>query len=201
MAQMYKVFLNNKCIYLTLESDPSVGRGGKVHQFYSVSALTETIEGFERDRKADCLYITGDPDKLIDLFPVINAAGGLVKKPNDQILFIFRYGKWDLPKGKMEEGESVSETALREVAEETGVTGLKITKELIPTFHTYKMDGKRVIKKTHWFEMTFADDSQILPQAIEDITVVKWLSQKDIPWAMRDSYASVIELLTTSGYL
>ena len=177
------------------------GEYPKVHQYYSMSDLYEAIDGFERDRKADNLYITGDPEQLINLFPVINAAGGLVKKPNDQILFIFRYGKWDLPKGKMEEGETVNETALREVAEETGVAGLKITKELIPTFHTYKMDGKRVIKKTHWFEMTFADDSQILPQAIEDITVVKWLNQKDIPWAMRDSYASVIELLTTSGYL
>jgi 8-oxo-dGTP pyrophosphatase MutT (NUDIX family) len=201
MAQMYKVFLNNKCIYLTQQGDSLAERGGKVHQYYSMSDLYEAIDGFERDRKADNLYITGDPEQLINLFPVINAAGGLVKKPNDQILFIFRYGKWDLPKGKMEEGETVSETALREVAEETGVTGLKITKELIPTFHTYKMDGKRVVKKTHWFEMSFVDDSLIQPQVIEDITVVKWLNQKDIPWAMRDSYASVIELLTTSGYL
>jgi len=198
---MYKVFLNNKCIYLTQEGDSLADRGGTVHQFHSVSALSEAIDGFERDRRADNLYVIGDPKELINLFPVINAAGGLVKKPNDQILFIFRYGKWDLPKGKMEEGETVSETALREVAEETGVSGLKITKELLPTFHTYRMEGKRVIKKTHWFEMTFADDSNILPQAIEDITVVKWLNQKDIPWAMRDSYASVIELLTTSGYL
>ncbi len=198
---MYKVFLNNKCIYLTQEADSLAERGGKVHQFHSISALSEAIDGFERDRKADSLCVIGDPDKLIDLFPVINAAGGLVKKPNDQILFIFRYGKWDLPKGKMEVGETISETALREVAEETGVSGLKITKELLPTFHTYRMEGKRVIKKTNWFEMTFADDSNILPQAIEDITVVKWLNLKDIPWAMRDSYASVIELLTTSGYL
>jgi 8-oxo-dGTP pyrophosphatase MutT (NUDIX family) len=198
---MYKVFLNNKCIFLTQEGDPLAGRGGKVHQYYSISGLSEAIEEFERDRKADNLYITGDPEILITLFPVIEAAGGLVKKPNDQILFIFRYGKWDLPKGKAEVGETISETALREVTEETGVTGLKITKELLPTFHTYRMDGKRVIKKTHWFEMTFADDSNIVPQAIEDITVVKWLGQKDIPWAMRDSYASVIELLTTSGYL
>ena len=188
---MYKVFLNNKCIFLTQESDPLAGRGGKVHQYYSISGLSEAIEEFERDRKADNLYITGDPEMLITLFPVIEAAGGLVKKPNDQILFIFRYGKWDLPKGKAEEGETISETALREVTEETGVTGLKITKELLPTFHTYRMDGKRVIKKTHWYEMTFADDSNIVPQAIEDITVVKWLGQKDIPWAMRDSYASV----------
>jgi 8-oxo-dGTP pyrophosphatase MutT (NUDIX family) len=199
--QMYKVFINNKCIFLTPESDSLAGRGGKVHQYYSISALSVAIEEFERDRRAENLYITGDPEKLISLFPVIEAAGGLVKKLSDQILFIFRYGKWDLPKGKMEEGETPKETAVREVTEETGVSGLEITKELVPTYHTYKIEGRRVVKKTHWFEMSFADDSQILPQAIEDITVVKWLSNKDIPWAMRDSYASVIELLTTSGYL
>ncbi len=177
------------------------GRIGEIHQYYSESALLTAIDEFEKDRQADTLYVTGDSEKIFSLFPVIQAAGGLVIKNNDLVLFIYRYGKWDIPKGKVEPGESLKETAVREVIEETGVTGLEITKELTPTYHTYRIEGRRVIKKTCWFEMSYKDDSRILPQAVEDITVVKWLSRKDIPWAMRDSYASIIELLTNSGYL
>ena len=198
---MYKVFINNKCIFLNPDSNMLPGRIGETHQYYSESALLTAIDEFEKDKQADTLYVTGDSDKIFSLFPIIQAAGGLVIKNNDMVLFIYRYGKWDLPKGKVEQGESLKETAVREVMEETGVTGLEITKELTPTYHTYRIAGKRVIKKTCWFEMSYKDDSQILPQAVEDITVVKWLSKKDIPWAMRDSYASIIELLTNSGYL
>ena len=96
----------------------------------------------------------------------------------------------------MEEGETPLQTAIREVMEETGIAGLEIIKELIPTYHSYKLNGIRVVKKTYWYEMTYQDDSNILPQHKEEITVVKWLGKKDIPWMMRDSYASIIELLT-----
>jgi 8-oxo-dGTP pyrophosphatase MutT (NUDIX family) len=201
MTQMYKVFINNKCIFLLENRDVLNGREGKTHQFYSESAFFATIDEFEKDKLSENLFVIGDPDELLSLFPKIEAAGGLVKKEGNQLLFIYRYGKWDLPKGKMEAGERPPETAIREVMEETGVSGLEITKELSPTFHTYRLDGKRVIKKTSWYEMTFKDDSKILPQKIEDITVVKWLNIKDIPWAMRNSYSSIIELLTNSGYL
>ncbi|MFH0864580.1 MAG: NUDIX domain-containing protein [Bacteroidota bacterium] len=198
---MYKVFINNKCIVFSGNPDDVSLREAKIHRFISESELFQAIDGFEKDKIADKLYVTGDAEKIISLFPVIEAAGGLVKKVSGEILFIFRYGKWDLPKGKCEEGEKPAETAVREVLEETGIKGLSITKELIPTYHTYKIEGKRVIKKTWWFEMSYTDDSGILPQKIEDITVVKWLTQKDIPWVMRDSYASVIELLTQTGNL
>ena len=198
---MYKVFINNKCIFLTPDESFFSGREGKVHRFSTESMLLTAIEEFDRDRPAENLYVIGDMDKIISLFPMIKAAGGVVKKGDDQILFIYRYGKWDLPKGKMEPGESPDETAIREVMEETGIAGLQIIKELTPTFHTYRLDGRRVLKKTFWYEMSFKDDSNIIPQAQEDITVVKWLGKRDIPWAMRDSYASIIELLTNSGYL
>jgi len=201
MTQMYKVFINNKCIFLLQNRDILNGREGKTHQYYSESALFDTIDDFEKDKLSENLFIIGNPDELLFKFPIIEAAGGLVKKTDNQLLFIYRYGKWDLPKGKMEPGEKSPETAIREVMEETGISGLEIIKELTPTFHTYRLEGKRVIKKTSWYEMSFKDDSQILPQKIEDITVVKWLNLKDIPWAMRNSYSSIIELLTSSGYL
>jgi 8-oxo-dGTP pyrophosphatase MutT (NUDIX family) len=198
---MYKVFINNKCIFLSDSTENFSDRAGRNLQYTSESALLQKIDEFDKDRTADNLYISGNPDLIVSLFPMIEAAGGLVRKESDQILFIFRYGKWDLPKGKMEAGEKPAETAIREVMEETGVSGLTITKQLEPTYHTYKLDGKRVIKKTHWYEMSYGDDTHITPQTMEDITVVKWLNKKDIPWMMRDSYASIVELLTSSGYL
>jgi 8-oxo-dGTP pyrophosphatase MutT (NUDIX family) len=201
MTQMYKVFINNKCIFLSNDKDDFSGRTGKVYNYTNEPELFATIDEFEKNKSVENLFVVGSPQKILALFPQIEAAGGLVKKTDGQILFIFRYGRWDLPKGKMEINETPRETALREVTEETGVTGLEITKELCSTYHTYRLNGQRVLKKTHWFEMSFTDDSHILPQAVEDITVVKWLNKKDIPWVMIDSYASIIELLTNSGYL
>jgi 8-oxo-dGTP pyrophosphatase MutT (NUDIX family) len=198
---MYKVFINNKCIVFSGSSDNVSMRETKVHRFISETELLQAIDNFEKDKRVDKLYVIGNTEKILSLFPIVEAAGGLVKKTSGEILFIFRYGKWDIPKGKCEIGEKPEETAVREVTEETGVTGLSITKELVPTYHTYKIEGNRVIKKTWWYEMTYADDSLMIPQKIEDITVVKWMALKDIPWIMRDSYASVIELLTNSGYL
>ena len=198
---MYKVFINNKCLFLVNENNSGITANANIFNFTNEDTLLKTIDNFEKDKKQDTLYVSGEPDKILSLLPIIVASGGLVLKGEDKILFIYRYGKWDLPKGKAEEGETPQETALREVTEETGVKGLKIIKELTPTYHSYKLGMNRIIKKTHWFEMTYTDDSQILPQAIEDISIVKWLNKKDIPWAMRDSYASIIELLTNSGYL
>jgi len=201
MTQMYKVFINNKCIFLSNDKDDFSGRTGKTFTYTNESDLLTAIEEFDKTRSAENLFVLGHPKRILDLFPHIEAAGGLVKKVGGQILFIFRFGRWDLPKGKMEENETYAETAVREVTEETGVTGLEIIKELCPTYHTYRLNGKRVIKITHWFEMSYKDDSNILPQSAEDITVVKWLNKKDIPWIMIDSYASIVELLTNSGYL
>jgi 8-oxo-dGTP pyrophosphatase MutT (NUDIX family) len=70
------------------------------------------------------------------VFLEVPAAGGVVKS-NDRLLFIFRNGKWDLPKGKIDEGENPPEAALREVSEECGIAGQQIKKQLPSTFHIY----------------------------------------------------------------
>ena len=196
-----KIFINNKCIFLSENPNEFSGRNVKIYNYYTESALYTAIDEFEKDKQCEILNINISFETIMSLFPIIEAAGGVVRKGENQILFIYRYGKWDLPKGKSETYETPVETAIREVMEETGVNGLEITKELISTYHTYKIEGKRVIKKTRWFEMSFKDDSNILPQEIEKITAVKWLNKSDIPWVMRDSYASVIEVLTNAGHL
>ncbi len=114
------------------------------------------------------------------LFKVIEAAGGIVNDGEDNILFIFRRGSWDLPKGKIDKGEKKKEAAVREVEEETGITDITIGKKIRTTRHTYRTkDKKRAIKKTYWYEMT-ASNQKLIPQKEEDITKAEWIPLSEV---------------------
>ena len=128
-------------------------------------------------------------------FKVIVAAGGVIENEAGEILFIFRNGKWDLPKGKAEEGESAEETALREVFEECGVK-VKINALLASIWHTYTHKSKEVLKCTFWYTMQNLDNSAQMPQLEEGIEKIAWLSQNEIPEKIYpNTYASIIETL------
>lgn len=130
-------------------------------------------------------------------FTIIEAAGGIVQNNKKEILFILRLGKWDLPKGKMEKGEKPDECALREVEEETGVTGLKLKKKVGETFHTYDEFGKHILKISHWYYMTAPAAQQLTPQTEENITEVKWISTKNIKEPIANTYPSIKDILST----
>jgi len=128
-------------------------------------------------------------------FKVIEAAGGLVKNRKGEYLFIFRNGKWDLPKGKIEKGEAINHCAVREVEEECGISKLKIVKELESTFHIYHQEEKAILKRTYWFEMLCEDESKLVPQTEEGITEVKWFSKNDLQQVCDNTYESVKEVM------
>jgi 8-oxo-dGTP pyrophosphatase MutT (NUDIX family) len=128
-------------------------------------------------------------------FTPIEAAGGIVQNQNKQILFIERLGKWDLPKGKIEKGEKQEETALREIAEETGVTHLTLKNIIGETYHTYNAFGKHFIKTTHWFYLTCTTEQQLIPQTEENITAIKWVNKKEIEVQMNNTYPSIKDIL------
>ena len=107
------------------------------------------------------------------------------------MLFIYRNSKWDLPKGKVEKGESVDEAALREVEEETGVKGLEITKPLEMTYHIFKRNGRYRIKITYWFEMKTNYDGKLVAEENEGITKVAWLDKVQTQKALHNSYANI----------
>lgn len=130
-------------------------------------------------------------------FTIIEAAGGIVQNNKKEVLFILRLGKWDLPKGKMEKGEKADECALREVEEETGVTGLKLKKKVGETFHTYDEFGKHILKISHWYYMTAPAAQQLTPQTEENITEVKWVSTKNIKEPIANTYPSIKDILST----
>lgn len=125
----------------------------------------------------------------------IEAAGGMVLNAKGELLMMFRKGKWDMPKGKLDEGETIKECALREVSEETGLTALNIGRKLQTTYHTYTLKGKKVIKFSHWYFMKYVGNEIPVPQTEEDITEVRWVDKKEAERLIEDAYASIREVV------
>ena len=123
-------------------------------------------------------------------FKVIKAAGGIVQNNENKILFIYRLGKWDLPKGKKDKGEKIKDCAVREVEEETN-TKVKIIKRNCTTWHTYTRYKKFILKKTVWYKMKCIDDSKMKGQKKEKIEKVRWMENKIINEILINSYKSL----------
>ncbi len=122
-------------------------------------------------------------------FKIIKAGGGVVMKGN-KLLLMFRRGVWDLPKGKLDDGESSKEGALREVEEETGVR-VAIDERICTTWHTYTLNGNRILKRTKWYLMRVLDDSRMAPQEEEDIEKLAWLDWRETQLALANSFSSI----------
>ncbi|MBK8363027.1 MAG: NUDIX domain-containing protein [Bacteroidetes bacterium] len=160
------------------------------------STIDKAIKLLESGKEIGVVYFSESPDeswkRFISKYILIEAAGGLVKNKEGKFLFIFRNGKWDLPKGKAEYDETPEMTALREVEEECGLKNLKIEKVLTKTFHTYKEKGKLILKKTHWYLMTIDEYQKLIPQTEEGITEVKWVAENRIEReVLVNTYASI----------
>jgi 8-oxo-dGTP pyrophosphatase MutT (NUDIX family) len=127
----------------------------------------------------------------------IIAAGGLVFNEQNELLMIYRRGFWDLPKGKLDPGETIEACAIREVQEETGLTKIALGKFISITLHEYfdpylKED---VIKESHWYHMNVKGNPTLTPQTEEDITSIKWVGADLLPAYLTNSYATIIELI------
>ena len=123
-------------------------------------------------------------------FRIIHAAGGIVADENDEILMIFRYGCWDFPKGKVEDGEDWPTAALREVQEETGLHDITLQEPLPNTYHTYTLHDTPILKITHWYAMQ-APEQSLVPQTEEDISQAVWVAREEVAERLRDSYLSL----------
>ncbi|MFH4967844.1 NUDIX domain-containing protein [Gaetbulibacter sp. M240] len=193
---MYQIFVNDKPIILTTKDKKP--KGAKSYKLKTV-LINRVIKKLNKT-DLNAVYLTHkNESKLLDKFlkklPNIIAGGGKVYNQHGEILFIFRNDRWDLPKGKAERKESIEETAIREVEEETGVKNLKITKPLDTTYHILKRNNRYKIKITHWFEMTTDYDGKLKPQTKEGITKVKWLNKKKMKKALKNSYANIKTLI------
>lgn len=130
-------------------------------------------------------------------FELIRAGGGLVLNEKQEALLIFRRGKWDLPKGKQDEGESIEACAVREVQEETGIKTLTIEKPLPVTYHTYHQGARYILKESYWFLMHTKGVPALTPQSEEDISEARWVSKAAVPAYLQECFPSVKEILET----
>ena len=126
---------------------------------------------------------------------VIQAGGGLVRNEKDELLLIYRRGKWDLPKGKLDDGETLEECAVREVSEETGLMNIELISPLLITYHTYQEGTRLILKESHWYTMVATMAQPLVAQTEEDIAEVKWIHTEDIPHYLPLSFPSVRDVL------
>ena len=189
---MYKFFVNDKPIILTdsLKNDNNF----PVYIFNEV-VIDEILHKLKRGNTPGINLFTPnlelDWNKFKLNFKVVYAGGGLVVNPKKEILFIFRSNVWDLPKGRVEEGESIEETAVREVEEECGAENLKLLSPLLITHHLFYMDNIQQMKVTHWYLMDADFQKNLKPQLEEGITKVVFKNQEEVHSALKNTYANI----------
>jgi 8-oxo-dGTP pyrophosphatase MutT (NUDIX family) len=189
---MYKVFVNDKPLFLTNEISKETDF--QLFLLDSIDIEQLIVKMFQNKIKKACLY---HPDESVIMktlkakIPVNKAGGGLVYNKKGEVLFIFRNGKWDLPKGGSQKGELIEDAATREVEEETGVNGLIVGEKLQKTYHIFKRNGKYKLKITHWFEMQTDFEGTPIGQIEEGIEKVAWLNPAQIKEALQNSYENI----------
>jgi len=199
---MYKVFMNEKVIFFTKNSDVLKQLNNAfVIYFYDDSIVSKVLDYLNVDNKImHVVFLTPTPkedfEKFTTNFDLIVAAGGKVTNNEGKTLFIFRLGKWDLPKGKVEKKESVEQAAIREVEEECGISQLTILNHIKDTYHIYELNNKLVLKQSIWYEMKTTDSAKLVPQTEENITDARWMTTKEIEnIVLKNTYPSIKEVL------
>ena len=178
---MYKVFVNEK--KLTLSKYPEdIEKKLRFEGFATLEIAVDLLQ----NTSCPELNVYGENleeiwEDFTHMFRVIEAAGGVVSNKKGEILFIHRIGRWDLPKGKIEKGESLEQAALREIEEETGLKELILEEFINNTFHLYtERNGEKILKTTYWFRMSYVGNETPKPQAEEGITAVSWKNKEEI---------------------
>jgi 8-oxo-dGTP pyrophosphatase MutT (NUDIX family) len=204
---MYKVFFNDRVVLLTDDFIRNFQvKYGLFYKYRNTEDLRELIEFYRNLKRIDTLFIFhNDLDELQERFKscfyVVEAAGGLVCNEDGRYLFMKRRDKWDLPKGKVDFGESIPQAAIREVTEECGLRNLEIVGPLMSTYHCYWLDDQSILKRTSWFEMKSTGNEPLVPQSEEDITEVKWVKKEDLREITRDTYMGILDILKYKNLL
>lgn len=205
MAQNYKIYHNGTPIFLTTPAGmaelgfkpdkttyvaPYLGKKKMLKQYLDLLDKNRTV-------RAVVIYSENLEALWSDFqacFKVLEAAGGFVQNAENELLVFFRRGSWDLPKGKIDDGETPEQAAIREVQEETGLVNLVLEKFITHTYHTYELKGERILKKTWWYRMK-TTDSQVVPQTEEDIEEIRWVEPKSWLAAEAAVYGNIRDLI------
>ncbi|MCB0794560.1 MAG: NUDIX domain-containing protein [Flavobacteriales bacterium] len=183
MARKYEVSIEGRpVVILDKELSEPPRKRWTTHSLPEPEQLEDLLDIVARTQEGDgSWFAVNDPEALWDSLeashhPVV-AAGGVVSDERDRILMIFRNGKWDLPKGKIEREESLDEAAIREVKEECGLTQVELLGPLMSTWHTYPWKGRKVLKRTDWFSMRSSSFQVLKAQVEEGIEQVRWMDE------------------------
>ncbi len=206
---MYKIYINEKLLIFVDEAEKENFRPKNEFQMFvpyhnNRRHLLNYVDMLEKSSTQESVVLyTPDVEQLFEdfkrCFKLIEAAGGFVFNPTSELLCIYRRGFWDLPKGKIDEGEDAPTTAIREVQEETGLKEIKLGDFITHTWHTYRTKKKtRVLKKTHWYRME-TQELELVPQKEEDIEAAVWLQPEDFLAKGKLVYLSLRE--TVKNYL
>ncbi|WP_026904698.1 NUDIX hydrolase [Pedobacter glucosidilyticus] len=197
MAQKYNIYINQKALIITsIKPDDSLD-----YQMLDVQSFEfeKFYKSLSKNPQSVFYLLTEHPKAVFkevkSSLRIIEAAGGLVESNEGKYLFIKRNGRWDLPKGKLEEDESKRDAAVREVEEECGIVVKKLGKKLIKTYHVYEIKGKPVLKVSHWYTMLTKSNQKLIPQLEEGITEVKWIAKKDWNLVRANTYPSILDVL------
>ncbi len=199
--QRYKVFINQSVFYFTNSgknlSSEELEEIDTVIDFRDITKenIYKQIEIAEQNKVA-VLFIYHDLttlwDDFMSFFDVRIAGGGLVEDNKKNYLLIFRNEIWDLPKGHIEQGETIETGSIREVEEETGISSPQLIRLITETYHTYWYGNSRVLKHTYWYYMKVTKkDNTLTPQTEEGITSVEWSSEELTNKRLSMSYSSI----------
>ncbi len=215
MHQKYKLYINDTTIYVCHNPAQIVSAEGLHREFLFIAytnaeAIQTVLKIAVNENNKSAIIIYGNKvekifHKILSEFVPIEAAGGIVKNKDNKVLLIHRRGFWDLPKGKIDKGETLEQAAIREVEEETGVSALSIQSKVyisgfdnLATYHSYVFKNKNAMKISHWYMMKTIDDSELVPQAEEDIDDAVWVDIQDIPSYFHNMYSSIIDILKSA---
>lgn len=201
--QMYKVFFKDSCFLLT--DDQKLLQAGTARLIHRDFTATKSFiyRQLGQTEKFTAVVYDEDVENLFSIFKssflYVKAAGGVVCR-EDEILVIKRLGRYDLPKGHLEAGETIEQCAVREVEEECGLQGVKITAPLTTTLHLYDREGTWYLKKTYWYAMVCPPNPQLTPQTEEEIEEAFWLPVSGIPSAVTHTYPSLVAVFEASAH-
>jgi 8-oxo-dGTP pyrophosphatase MutT (NUDIX family) len=203
-----KIYFNDKPLFLCDEMTPEITAyshhdDAVLIDEFDHHTVNTMIHEMRQSKVHAGIFIYKDFEALrkafFKKFLLVKAGGGLVRNAEDKCLFMLRRGTWDLPKGKLDPGETIEQCAVREVEEETGLQKVVMDGPLLVTYHTYDENGKHILKETHWFRMKVADGSSLKPQTEEQITELRWVGGGEMKPLLQRTFPSVADVIRSAG--
>jgi len=200
------IYLNERPLVIvpTHQAIPNKYKDAVLYTLPDQITIESTLQALETGKLPAAIFINPDTDAMLETvkgyFNILVAAGGLITNQEEEILLMFRRGKWDLPKGKQDEGENLEACALREVEEETGLHSITLEHKITETLHFYTYKERKILKHTYWYKMKFTGTELTIPQIEEDIVDIQWVKPEHLGKYLKFSYQNITDVFEKDGY-